>query len=104
MFMSLKGVLFGEECEKCAAFGIKCTQAGILSGDQNNPVGKSVIHSGGRGFVCQEPINQCPVVLGEVDSQQMAKELNLVVENIKGYVVQPEIKRRPSKTVIVFKF
>ncbi len=102
--MSLKSVLFGEECEKCAAFGVKCTQSGILSADQNNPAGKSVIHNGGRGFVCQEPINQCPVVLGEAGNQQMAKELNSVVEGIKGYIVQPEIKRRPSKTVVVFKF
>lgn len=103
MFMSLKGILFGDECEKCAAFGVKCTQSGILSGDQNNPVGKSFIHSGGRGFVCQEPINQCPVVSGETGSQQMAKELTSVVKEIKGYIVQPEIKRRPSKTVVVFK-
>src|SRR5574340_1250508 len=101
--MSLKEKLFGEECEKCAAFGVWCSQSGILSEDQNNPAGKSVIHSGNRGFVCQEPINQCPVVLEETDSQQMAKELNSVIEGIKGYIVQPEIKRRPSKTVVVFK-
>jgi hypothetical protein len=39
-----------------------------------------------------------------VEREQMAKELNSVVEGIKRYVVQPEIKRRHSKTVVVFKF
>lgn len=89
--MSLRSILFGAECHECTAFGVNCTQSGVLLEDQNNPAGKSVIHVGNRGFVCREIIGECPVVLGEVNNQKMAEDIKAVVEEIKSFIVQPGI-------------
>lgn len=83
--MSLRSILFGQECRDCEALGIRCKQVdeGPIPFIWPNRV-STVYVDDEPALRTLEPIDQCPAVIGKSTNLQVADKLRKTAKRIEG--------------------